>query len=189
MKPGALLRLAKDAENVASGLHTCRENLPRNGTKITGIIKELFAVSTVLRELDNSQRDRRFEPSFYRIEEDLDILCASLRWTFNANFDMFARVVGRSWAMVWDDLSHRMVMKERLGLLERLELYHEFLTGLRCRITGDPISGVAIMRENIVELLDMQEANAPPRYTARQFIDGSGRLYFTRSGSADLSFG
>ncbi|KAK6428935.1 hypothetical protein LTR95_014921, partial [Oleoguttula sp. CCFEE 5521] len=101
-----LIRLAQDAEDVASGLTLFRDALPSQAAHLTTVISELFAISSVLRRIDAAQADPRQEPSFYRIENDLRIVCPSLRLTLEDAFHMFGRERERPTAMVWDDLEH-----------------------------------------------------------------------------------
>ena len=157
MAERALIRYAKDAEDVASGLHTFRENLPRLATRITGTIGELFTVSSVLREIDNAQGDPQYAPSFYRIKDDLYLVFPTINKTLDAVFDMFARSRERPHQMVWDDLAYKMENQERVGLLERLEWYHDFLRAQLDVLTGYQPRDLRDLRRDLVSLLDAQE--------------------------------
>ena len=165
--------LAKDAEDVASGLHTFRDSLQRSATKITSTIGELFQVSSVLREIDIAQVDPRFGPSFYRIQNDLRIVYPTLANTLDAVFNMFSRSRAQPYEMVWDDLAYRMEREEGIGLLERLECYHDFLRAqFDVLTTGRPPRDLGFLRQQLATLLEAQEATN--LRAQRRSIDVSG---------------
>ena len=172
MADRALIRYAKDAEDVASGLHNFRDSLPRSATRITATISELFALSSVLREIDNAQGDPQYSPSFYRVKDDLDLVLPSLKRTLDNAFDMFARSRERPYQMVWDDLGHRMEREEGIGLLERLEWYHDFLRAQFDVLTGYQPGDLRDLRRQLVSLLDAQEVSN--LRAQRRSIDTSG---------------
>ncbi|KAK3065873.1 hypothetical protein LTR53_017941, partial [Teratosphaeriaceae sp. CCFEE 6253] len=87
MSERALITLAQASEDAASGLRLFRDSLPRAATRITAIIGELFAISSALRQLDNAEGDPRFQPSFYRIRDDVGLLYRSLQTSID---DVFA---------------------------------------------------------------------------------------------------
>ena len=157
MAERSLIRHANDAEDVASGLRTFRDSLPRNATRITAIISELFAVSSVLREIDNAQGDPEFRSTFYRLRDDFDVVLPSLQRTLDAAFAMFAQSRERPYQMAWDHLGLKMEREEGLGLLERLETYHDFLRAQFDRLIGERPEGLSEMRRQLDDLLDAQE--------------------------------
>ena len=172
MAERALIRFAKDAEDVASGLHTFRDNLPRIATRITGTIGELFTISSVLREIDNAQGDPMFAPSFHRVRDDLALVFPSLQSTLDAAFGMFARSRKRPHQMVWDDLTHKMDQEEGIGLLERLEWYHDFLRAQLDVLLGYQPRDLRDLRRQLITLWDAQRVSI--LRSQRQFIDTSG---------------
>jgi len=153
----AFIRLAESAEGVAAGLYSFRDSLPRNAARITAVVGELFAISSTLRGIDATQTDRRYQPSFYRIENDIGLACVSLQYTLDAVAGMFGRSRELDRQMVWDDLQHRMERVEGLGLLERLECYKDFLKALLEVVTGCQPQGLRELKREIVTLLDAQE--------------------------------
>lgn len=153
----ALIRFAQNAEDVASGLHIFRDSLPRNATRITAIIGELFAISSILRELDAASGDPRYEPSLYRIRDDTRLVFPTLEATLEAVFDMFARSRERPHQMVWDDLGYRMENEEGIGLLERLQWYHDFLDDLFDTLDGRPSDRLGVLRRRFAALYRTQE--------------------------------
>lgn len=173
----ALVRLAHDAEDVASGLVTFRDNLPRNRTNITAIISELFAVSAILRRIDEAQSDVDLQPSFYRIRDDTGKLYASLKSTLEDVFDMFRRCRDLPKQLCWDDLQHHMRRTEGLGLFERMQCYHDFLQAQDDIVHGLQPIGIRDLRRSVVTLLDAQEINSlRPERLERLSLGPSGRI-------------
>ena len=160
MADRGLIKCAREAEDVASALHNFRDNLPRNATRITGTIGELFGVSSILREIDNAQGDSQYSPSFYRIRDDLNlIVLPSLQRTLDNVFDMFQRSRERPYQMVWDDMGYRMEREEGIGLLERLEWYRTFLRAQFDVLTGYQPRDLLGLRRQLISLLDAQDVS------------------------------
>lgn len=157
-----LVRLARLCEETASGLHAFRDSLPRCTAQVTDVIAEFFALSSILRRLDTAERDVRYEPSFYRIRDDVGLVIGSLKASIDDVLDMFARSAGRPRQMVWDDLQHQMDDEEGQSLLDRLQLYKDFLTGQAAVLTGRRVSGLREARDRIEDLIDGQEMSRPP---------------------------
>ncbi|KAK0977405.1 hypothetical protein LTR91_013318 [Friedmanniomyces endolithicus] len=156
MAERALITLAQDAEDASSGLRVFRDSLPRNATQITGVIGEFFAISASLRQLDSAEGDPRFQPSFYRIREDIGLLCRSLQTTVGDVFAMFARSRDRSRQMVWEDLQHKMDQDEGEGLLERLRCYRGVLLALFDVVVGRRPSSLVELRRQLANLAAAQ---------------------------------
>ncbi|KAJ9631737.1 hypothetical protein H2203_000137 [Taxawa tesnikishii (nom. ined.)] len=73
-----LIKQAKAAEEVASGLHVFLEEVPQWATDISATISELFAVSSAFRTLDNADDSTQYGRGFYRIRDDLDTASTTL---------------------------------------------------------------------------------------------------------------
>ena len=168
----ALIRLAKSVEDVAAGLHVFRDDLPRDETRITAIIGQLFAISSTLRRLDAAQGDGRNQPSFYRIRDDIGLAIPSLRYTLDAFLAMFARSRDRPSQLVWDDLQHRIKHEEGLGIRERLDCYEDFFKAQLDIVTGYQPHGLRDLRRDLIDLLDAQEITTS-QYPRQAIVDSS----------------
>ena len=153
-----LVRLGNNCEEAASGLHVFRDSLPRHAAQITLIIAEFFAISSTLRRLDAAEHDSRYQPSFYRIRDDVGMLIGSLQASIDDVLDMFGRSRGRPRMMVWEDLQHRMIDEEGESLLERLQLYKNFLVAQASIVAGRRPSGLRDLKLRLLDLVDGQEA-------------------------------
>lgn len=164
----SLLRLADDAEDVASGLVVFRDELPRSSVRITAIISQLFAMSALLRGVSDPTK-----PIIDRVEDDLALLCPTLRRSFDVAFDMLARTRDRPLQFLWEDLCDRMERDEGIGLLERLQWYHDFLQAQQDVLSGIRSRDLGGKRRQLVSLLDQQELL--DRRAQRRAIDTSGQ--------------
>ncbi|KAI7190412.1 hypothetical protein KC363_g4400 [Hortaea werneckii] len=122
MRPRVLVRLAYSAEDVATRLRNFRNCLTGQDARITASISKLFAISSLLQQLDEAQNDRDQGPSFYRIRDDVSIIIPSLERTLQDSLEMVARSQNRPSEVAWDDMQFQMSQEEGLGLHERLAL-------------------------------------------------------------------
>ncbi len=165
-----LISLALDAEDVASGLHTFRDGLPRSATRITAIIAQLFAISALLRGISDP-----VYPSLYRVEDDLALVLSTLRRSLDGAFDMFARSKGQPLQLAWEDLCDRLERDEGIGLLERLKWYHDFLKAQEAVLLGYRSRDLGFQRRQLVSLLEQQELL--DSQAQRRAIDASGECH------------
>ncbi|KAK4620453.1 hypothetical protein CLAFUR0_11384 [Fulvia fulva] len=161
-RPRVLLRFADQVEDAASGLHKFKEDLPREATKITAYVSELFAISSVLRSICSDDNARHHGPSYYRIDKDLALLFRSLQATLNEIFGMFARSYDRPSHMIWEDLQHRFDIEEGFKLQERLEWYRDFLEYQIKVLEGRRPSKLRDLKDDLIDLSRAQQ-NAPHR--------------------------
>ncbi|EME41660.1 hypothetical protein DOTSEDRAFT_73904 [Dothistroma septosporum NZE10] len=155
-----VLRFAEQVEDAAGGLHKFKEDLPRQATKITAYVSELFAISSALRSICSEDNARQYGPSYYRIDKDLALLFRSLQATLNDIFGMFARSHDRPSHMIWEDLQHRFDEEEGFKLQERLEWYRDFLKYQIKVLEGRRPSKLKDLKEDLIELSRAQQ-NAP----------------------------
>lgn len=156
----ALTHLAEETEDVAAGLHNFRDRLPRYATVVTAVLGELFAISALLREIDQAQQDQHYAPSFYRIRDDIGLLIPSLQLTLDKAFTMFERTSDRSHQVAWEDLQYQMEQVEDLSLHDRLSCYHDFLRAQRDIIRGhQPPPSLRNMRSDLNTLCSAQQVN------------------------------
>ncbi|KAH9811176.1 hypothetical protein Tdes44962_MAKER05909, partial [Teratosphaeria destructans] len=165
----ALIRLAENAEDAASGLYLFRDSLPQNATQITVIISELFANSSLLREISHAYSDLRYQPSFWRIREDMGLLVSSSQATYQDVLLMFRRAPGRGHhQIVWEDMRYRMEHEESLDLSRRVQLYTIFLKAQRDIIKGRRAADIRHVKRRLEALLEAQETGSglqTPRVT------------------------
>ncbi|KAF2769636.1 hypothetical protein EJ03DRAFT_90477 [Teratosphaeria nubilosa] len=167
----ALITLAETAEDAASGLYLFRGSLPQYATKITAIISELFANSSVLREIFHAYSDFQYQPSFWRIHEDMGLLISSSQATYQNVLLMFRRAPDRGHhQLVWEDMRYRMEREESLDLLQRVQLYTIFLKAQRDIIKCRRAADIRQVRRQLKIMLEAQETGSGLR-TPRVIID------------------
>lgn len=124
-----LIKQAKAAEEVASGLHVFLEEVPQWATDISATISELFAVSSAFRTLDNADDSTQYGRGFYRIRDDLDTVICSLELTLQTTKVLFRKSRDGRFRQAWEDL-HISMRREGPSLCSRLELYRMVLLDL-----------------------------------------------------------
>ncbi|KAF2209603.1 hypothetical protein CERZMDRAFT_46823 [Cercospora zeae-maydis SCOH1-5] len=164
---------ALDCDDAGSGLYRLRDALSRYATRITAVISELFGLSSALREIHSAEHTHIHGPSFYRITDDLGLLRRSLRYTTQDLFDMFARSRLHTEQRAWEDLEYRMDQQERIGLLERLELYRDFLDAQNDVLEGAGPPALSHFRREVTRLLATQQ-----RLRSTSGIETSGAVSF-----------
>ena len=171
----SLRSIAQNAEDVAAGLRTFRDHLPRSSTRITACISELFALSSVLREINNGEGDVHFAASFYHVQDDLTLVLPSMQWTLLDALQILANPRDRPVQLAWNELELKMSRQASFALLDRLEMYRAFL-----RFQADvlqrrcPPGGQQRLRQDVLLLLDAQEESNSRAERERRFIDSSG---------------
>lgn len=161
-----LSRLVASAEDFADALKALRDDVlrdaPRDVTDITGAIAELYRISTVLRQLRDALEAPRYENRIYRIQPDVRLICRSAHRTLRTGLDMLGRANDMSQWMVWDDLDHRMRVREGVALSMRLRLYHNLTEGLLDQLDGYPSNeSITRIKGKLQELFERQQEDYP----------------------------
>lgn len=146
-----LSNLVQDAEDVAAGLYSFRDGLPRIDARITAIIGQLLEVSSLLRGIANVAR---LPPS---VRDDLARLSPTLRRTLDRTLVMLGQSGSRSYEAAWQSLCDRMERDEGIGLKERLSWYLNFLRAQQVVIEGRRPLDLNSMRREFASLLDSQK--------------------------------
>lgn len=169
-----LLAFARDAEDAAAGLLRFRDSLPRYATSLTADVGQLFHISRVLREIHEARSERRYGPSYYRIRDDLDLVSGSLGMTLRVVLDMFDRSQDRPTGMAWEDLEYRFDNEEGFPLLERLDLYHNFLNAQLAVLEGERQGASGTLRTKVQDMFEAQRAYRPQSGGRRRRVIDSG---------------
>lgn len=138
----SLIATADSAEHFARFvLPKFRNLMPECAAEITGLITELFAVSTALRELLRLHNDPRYERRYPMIAVDVQSTLLSLDYTF-ADFHSLLGCLGRpSYSsnatlhrQVWQDILDHF--QRESGNPWRLEICRVFLLELAYELEG-----------------------------------------------------
>ncbi|BDD56938.1 hypothetical protein MAP00_002353 [Monascus purpureus] len=165
-----LRETADDAEDVAAGFRVFREPLPQFATEITGLIAELYAISSSLKSLDDLANDHRHHHNLRLASGDLELVRVSLNYTLDDIIHFFGSV--ESWKdppqeiyrNTWTELLQHFRKEAHYSLAIRLQKYKALLKELEdlmrdARPDATLISG---LRDNIKALLPKQEKRLLP---------------------------
>lgn len=129
----ALRTSADNAEDVAAGFRMFREPLPEHATEITGLIAELYAISSSLNTLEDLTRHPLYRQNFPIVRPDLELVRTSLKCTLEDIVDFFGdlevhrRVDREIYKRTWLDLCDFFRNESRDSLATRLAKYRAFL--------------------------------------------------------------
>lgn len=131
-----LRETADDAEDVAAGFRVFREPLPQFATEITGLIAELYAISSSLKSLDDLANDHRHHHNLRLASGDLELVRVSLNYTLDDIIYFFGSV--ESWKdppreiyrNTWTELLQHFRKEAHYSLAIRLQKYKALLKEL-----------------------------------------------------------
>lgn len=127
---------ADNAEDAAAGFRMFREPLPEHATEITGLIAELYAISTSLKSLEDLTNNRLYRHNLPLAQADLELVCTSLKYTLEDIVDFFGDIeVWRGpqreiYRRTWTQLSNFFRKEAQYSLAIRLGKYKAFLKEL-----------------------------------------------------------
>ena len=130
-----LLYEADIAKDVAAALFPFLDSLPGASTEISGIMSELFALNSALRELRTGLRSRQYRRNAGLILDDVDLALPSLSRTLGDIDRLFGRVGitqnrgPRTYSRLWREICC-MFQHGSSSLLGRLETYRVFFVEL-----------------------------------------------------------
>lgn len=131
----ALRMSAEQAERAADGFSTFRAPLPEHATEITGLISDLYAISSSLSSLDDLSKDPRYRRSWALVHPDVELLRSSLNYTIEDILDFFKRLNGGhvthdTYQRTWLSIDRFFWNEAQYSLGTRLAKYKSFLREL-----------------------------------------------------------
>ncbi|KAL1650279.1 hypothetical protein SLS58_001090 [Diplodia intermedia] len=145
----SLLDLAKDAEDVASGLQAFVDALPGCERDFLAHISALFAISAELRRLDELVNHRSFRRAAAQITPELDLLCPSLESTLETvKIDLFGVKAAANPRRAYERLCGHFDQEGR-SFAGRLVAYHDLTMGL-----SDILQGTRCLGRDIPEAVN-----------------------------------
>ncbi|KAF2723161.1 hypothetical protein K431DRAFT_302085 [Polychaeton citri CBS 116435] len=154
-----LIQLAQKSEDAASGLVIFKDNLSHESApRVTAVIGDLFAISAVLREIDNARRDARLASRLHRIRDDLRLAHATINHTIEDILAAFPQASRDTYQQVWDELTLRMLQEELVQLPDRLAWYRKFLRECYVSLTDRAPETLVSARKRLAALLEQQTA-------------------------------
>lgn len=131
----ALRTSADEAEDAAAGFSTFRTPLPEHSTEVTGLISDLYAISSSLSSLEDLSKDARYRRNWPRIHPDLELVRSSLKYTVEDIFDFFGRLDGvksspETYKHAWLSMGRFFWDESQYSLSTRFAKYKTFLREL-----------------------------------------------------------
>lgn len=135
----SLVSPAESAEAIGAGFTRFLDAVPDQATEITALVSELFALSSVLRELDASCLSRQYGRNFPLIADDLKLVRSSLCHTLKDVLDLLGDIdhakiptptTAGSYYQTWKKVN--LFFRREYGdtLCVRLDRYKKFLVEL-----------------------------------------------------------
>lgn len=138
-----LIAKAETAQDIAAAFNKFLEPVSDSSTEITGLIAELFAISSAARELSNACLDPRYRGRNLLVEEDTRTVLLSIEYTFNdinrlfGDLDRPVYITNReAYRGVWKSIINHFQDESSGPLVQRLESYRRFLLDLAETIQG-----------------------------------------------------
>ncbi|KAH8426939.1 uncharacterized protein LDX57_004662 [Aspergillus melleus] len=132
----ALRTSADNAEDVAAGFTMFRDPLPEHSTEITGLIADLYSISTSLKKLEDLTRNRSYRHNYAAAHPDLELVRTSLKYTLEDIVDFFGDLEERpassrdTYKRTWLHLCTYFREESQDSLSTRLAKYKAFLNEL-----------------------------------------------------------
>ncbi|CBF83813.1 predicted protein [Aspergillus nidulans FGSC A4] len=163
------------AEEVAAGFRRFRDFLPEHSTEITGLIADLFTISTFLKTLEELSRHHHHGAIFNVARSDVDLVSDSLQYTLDDIVEFFGDLDGRrgltsrsAYKRAWAGMSQFFMDESGETLSRRLTNYKGFLRELEDLIkeAGPDYLFMSRLREQFQELLVKQDGHLARRLGA-----------------------
>ena len=136
-----LIAEAEKAEDIADALAKFKVAVDDHATVITALVSELYAVGSALREIDTAVYSPEYGNNLNLIEADLDNVRRSLEYTLDDVFRILGRIgqgaeilSSSAYRLTWKEIARHFESDARGGLLNRVEVYRQFLILLCNRI-------------------------------------------------------
>ena len=132
-----LIAKAETAQDIAAAFTKFLDPVSDSSTEITGLVSELFAISSAARELSNASLDPRYRGRKTLVEEDTRTVLLSIDHTFNDINRLFGSLdrpiyltTREAYRGVWNSIVRHFQDESTDSLVLRLESYRRFLLDL-----------------------------------------------------------
>ncbi|KAJ5644954.1 hypothetical protein N7507_010965 [Penicillium longicatenatum] len=166
----ALRTSAEDAEDAAAGFTTFRAPLPEHAAEVTGLISDLYAISSSLTSLDAFSQNVQYRRNWPRVQSDVELVRSSLKYTFEDIHDYMHRLdngrnTPENYKRVWVSMSRFFWDESQYALSTRLARYRIFLRelGEMVKNRNYDSSLLGSTRNGLRELLVLQEHRLLPQ--------------------------
>ena len=140
---GSLIANSEAVQDVAAAFLKFQEPVPERATETTGVVAQLFAISSALMELNHAQRQLGNRHWALATTEDQYMVLGSLEATLRDVNRFFGhlgwpkyRTKREAFIAVWQDIDDFFFDEGNNTLLKRLQYYTRFLEDLSTIVQG-----------------------------------------------------
>jgi hypothetical protein len=138
-----LIAEAERAEDIGDAFGKFKVAVDDQAAEVTALVSELYAVGSRLRDIDATSQLPDYGPNFRLIEDDLDLVRASLTYTLDDVFRIFGRIgngerllTTAAYRQTWKDITYHYQQRGAGRLCSLLETYRLFLVILCNKLKG-----------------------------------------------------
>jgi hypothetical protein len=134
---------AERAEDIGDAFSKFKVAVDDQAAEVTALVSELYAVGSALREIDAPSQSPDYGLNFRIIEDDLDLVRASLTYTLDDVFRILGKIgngdrhlTTAAYRQTWKDITYHFQRRGPGRLCSLLETYHLFLQALCNKLKG-----------------------------------------------------
>ena len=158
--PPQLFGLIDDIVDAAARLQRIQDRHSENTKDVPEAVDQLLCLSDGFRRLAKLQNNPEYHLRFQRVEENVHVLCSSVRYTVTTALNALRPPLDET---QWMSLSSSMRDTEQSDILERLRWYQAAILGLLDHLDGFTSESLLGMDTNIRSLLERQRAKRTPK--------------------------
>lgn len=139
----ALTAEAERAEDIGDAFSKFKVAVDDQAAEVTALVSELYAVGSILREIDAASQSPDYGPNFRIIEEDLDLVRTSLTHTLDDVFRILGRIgngdrllTTAAYRQTWKDIAYHFQHRSTGRLFSLIKIYRLFLLALCKQLKG-----------------------------------------------------
>ena len=129
-----LIADAETAEDIADAFSKFKASVPEHAADITASISDLFAIGSGLRHIDTALNSAEYSRNYRLIDQDLELVCLSLRNTLEDIFGILGYIGNGSrilndgmYRQTWKEIALFFIQNGQIPLRARLEKYRRFI--------------------------------------------------------------
>jgi hypothetical protein len=139
----ALTAEAERAEDIGDAFSKFKVAVDDQAAEVTALVSELYAVGSALRAIDATLQSPEYGLNFRIIEDDLDLVRASLTYTLDDVFRILGKIgngdrilTPPAYRQTWKDITYHFQRRAGRRLCSVLETYRLFLLALCNKLRG-----------------------------------------------------
>jgi hypothetical protein len=139
----ALTAEAERAEDIGDAFSKFKVAVDDQAAEVTALVSELYAVGSILRDIDATSQLPDYGLNFRIIEDDLDLVRASLTYTLDDVFRILGKIgngdrilTTAAYRQTWKDIAYHFQRRRTGRLFSLLGTYRLFLLALCNKLKG-----------------------------------------------------